>query len=100
MSLKLFISYYSVDSVKKNSLKNAIKNKKGLSPIVVEDYSLNGIEFTEKVKNDLKSADYFIPIISSNSYRKSQWLNQEIGYAFAIFSIEYTQLSKKVLFQN
>jgi hypothetical protein len=86
MTLKLFISYSSEDSKKKNFLKNAIKKLKGLSPIVVEDYRLNGIEFTDKVKNDLKSADYFIPIITSNSYKKSQWLNQEIGFAFAILS--------------
>ena len=83
MALKLFISYFTVDSNKKDALKRAVNKRAGLEPIVVEDYRLNGVEFTEKVMNDLKEADYFIPIITAKSYQKSQWLNQEIGYAFA-----------------
>ena len=59
-----------------------------MHPIVVEDYRQNGIEFTEKVKNDLLSATYFIPIITAKSFQKSQWLNQEIGFAFAKLSKE------------
>jgi|GEM_PF-5618470 len=83
MKKKIFISYISSDKKKKNSLKRKINKTKRLEAIVVEDYSKSNKNFIDKVKDDINRADYFIPIFTKNSYKKSQWVNQELGYAEA-----------------
>ena len=84
MKKKIFFSYCTSDKKKKDVLKNKIKKTTGLEAIVVEDYSKNNKNIIDKVKDDIKRADYFVPIFTEKSYQKSQWVNQELGYAEAI----------------
>lgn len=79
--VKLFISYSTLDTDKKEIIKNLINNSEKLEAIVVpEQYS--SLDYNaEKIKKSLDSCMVFLPILTSNSIN-NQWVNQEIGYAF------------------
>lgn len=79
--VKIFISYSTLDSEKKEIIKNLINNSEKLEAIVVpEQYS--SLDYNaEKIKKSLDSCMVFLPILTSNSIN-NQWVNQEIGYAF------------------
>lgn len=84
MEKKIFISYDSGDENKLMALCRAIATKYlgRFKPIVVADRPSPNILLADKVKKGIEEADYFMPIITRNSIR-SQWVNQEIGYATA-----------------
>jgi hypothetical protein len=79
--VKLFISYSTLDTDKKEIIKNLINNSEKLEAIVVpEQYS--SLDYNaEKIKKSLDSCMVFLPILTSNSIN-NQWVNQEIGYVF------------------
>lgn len=79
--VKLFISYSTLDTDKKEIIKNLINNSEKLEAIVVpEQYS--SLDYNaEEIKKSLDSCMVFLPILTSNSIN-NQWVNQEIGYAF------------------
>ena len=79
--VKLFISYSTLDTDKKEIIKNLINNSEKLEAIVVpEQYS--SLDYNaEKIKKSLDSCMVFLPILTSNSIN-NQWVNQEIGYTF------------------
>jgi hypothetical protein len=90
--VKIFISYSSSDSEKKDILKNLINNSEKLEAIVVpEQYS--GLAYNaEKIKTSLDSCVVFLPILTSNSIT-NQWVNQEIGYAFGSNKIKIENIN-------
>lgn len=90
--VKIFISYSSSDSEKKDILKNLINNSEKLEAIVVpEQYS--GLAYNaEKIKTSLESCVVFLPILTSNSIT-NQWVNQEIGYAFGSNKIKIENIN-------
>jgi hypothetical protein len=65
-----------------NSLLKKIKRNLSLKPIVVAYNRDPMIPLTKKVIDGINACDYIIPILTSKSY-KTQWINQEIGYATA-----------------
>lgn len=79
--VKVFISYCTADSEKKDSLKNLINNCEKLEAIVVPEEQ-SDLEYNpEKIKYHLDKCKVFLPILTSNSIN-NQWVNQEIGYTF------------------
>jgi len=83
MKAKIFISYSEADRNKMNTLRNAIKKKDGLDPIVVAERSRVGQNLADKVKDCMHEADCLMPILTRESIN-SQWVNQEIGFAEAL----------------
>lgn len=79
--VKIFISYSTLDSEKKEIIKNLIYNSEKLEAIVVPEQYSSLTYNAEKIKASLDSCKVFLPILTSNSIT-NQWVNQEIGYAF------------------
>lgn len=82
MTKKIFISYSDFDKNKMRHLERVIKAEQGLDTIIIADNKRALIQLTDKVKNGIKDCNYFIPIITRQSI-KTQWINQEIGFAVA-----------------
>jgi hypothetical protein len=81
--MKIFVSYSEKDRKKMIALERAIKTSSlGLDPIIVAKDIKPGKPLSEKVINAISECDILIPIISKNSI-SNQWVNQEIGFAFA-----------------
>jgi hypothetical protein len=79
--VKVFVSHSSADSNRLKSLEKLL-SEHGLKPVVVIKTRSLKTYFADKVKKAIKSSDYVIPIITEVSM-KSQWVNQEIGFAEA-----------------
>ena len=79
--VKVFISYCTSDSDKKDFLKNLINKCDKLEAIVVPEEQSHLEYNPEKIKNHLDICKVFLPILTSNSIN-NQWVNQEIGYTF------------------
>lgn len=79
--VKIFISYSTLDSEKKEIIKNLINNSEKLEAIVVPEQYSSLAYNAEKIKASINSCEVFLPILTSNSIT-NQWVNQEIGYAF------------------
>lgn len=82
MKKKVFISYSDLDKSKMNSLAKKIERSNSLSPIVVAYNRDAMIPLSQKVINGIEESQYIVPILTSKSY-KTQWINQEIGFATA-----------------
>jgi len=68
-------------------IKNLIDNKPPLKSLVVPQENSNLDYNSEKIKKAFAKTTIFLPILTSNSI-KNQWVNQEIGYCFALNSIK------------
>jgi hypothetical protein len=80
---KVFISYSDNDIHKVRSLERIIKKeKRHLTTIIVADKRQGLKALTKKVEEGIIECDYFVPILTANSIN-NQWVNQEIGFAFA-----------------
>jgi len=94
MKAKIFLSYSEFDKNKMKALRNALKKREGLDPIVVSERRKVGQSLTDKVKECMKEADWLIPILTRNSIG-NQWVNQEIGFAEALNKITIVPLVEK-----
>jgi len=95
--MKLFISYSDKDSKKMTSFEKAIQDSSlGLKPIIVAKDIKPGIPLSEKVKNAINDCDILIPIITKNSIT-NQWVNQEIGFAYAMDRKIFPLVDKSLL---
>jgi len=83
MKAKIFLSYSELDKNKLKALRNAIKKRDGLDPIVVAERRKVGQSLADKVKECMDEADCLMPILTRQSI-DSQWVNQEIGFAEAL----------------
>ncbi len=80
---KIFISYSSKNKNKLEILKREIGKCNILESIVIAQRREPSIPLTMKVAEGIIIADYFLPIITKQSI-DNQWVNQEIGFAFAL----------------
>jgi hypothetical protein len=83
MKAKIFLSYSELDKNKLKALRNAIKKREELDPIVVAERRKVGQSLAEKVKECMLEADCLMPILTRHSI-SNQWVNQEIGFAEAL----------------
>ncbi|MCK4948126.1 MAG: toll/interleukin-1 receptor domain-containing protein [Candidatus Aureabacteria bacterium] len=79
----IFISYDSKDNDLLKVLVSEIKKRPILNPIVVATKPSPRKPLAKKVEDGITESKYFIPILTNISY-KTQWVNQEIGYAEAL----------------
>src|SRR5258706_963473 len=82
MKKNIFISYSDLDKSKMKSLAKKIERNNALTSIVVAYHRDAMTPLSQKVIDGINASDYVIPILTSKSY-KTQWINQEIGYAKA-----------------
>lgn len=83
MKAKIFLSYSELDKNKLKALRDAIKKREELDPIVVAERRKVGQSLSEKVKECMHEADCLMPILTRHSIN-NQWVNQEIGFAEAL----------------
>jgi predicted transcriptional regulator len=76
----LFISYASENYDKVKLIKKELANHLLFEPFVVADRRKPNKALVKLVSDGIDSAYCIVPILSPQSY-KTQWINQEIGYA-------------------
>lgn len=79
---KVFISFFSPDKTYMGHVRNPLLKHSLLEPIVVENREHPSEGFQDVISAAINEADYFLAILTEQS-RTSQWVNQEIGFAFA-----------------
>jgi nucleoside 2-deoxyribosyltransferase len=85
MPYKIFVSYDSKhDKQEMLSLKGLIDQSPTMKAIILTEKERNRPHksFPSKVAEGIDECDMFMPILTKESIR-NQWVNQEIGYAFA-----------------
>jgi len=83
MSVNIFISYFSEDRNKMEALRRAFsKIKDKFTPVIIARRAFPSKPLSEKVKDGILESSFLIPILSRSSI-KTQWVNQEIGFAEA-----------------
>jgi hypothetical protein len=80
MKEKLFISYANENADKVKLITNELREHPIFEPIVVANKREPNKALVKKVSEGIDSSYRFIPILSVQSF-KTQWINQEIGYA-------------------
>jgi hypothetical protein len=80
MKKQLFISYANENINKVKLIKDELSDNPFFEPLIVADRRKANNALSDLVKNGIESSYCFIPILSPESYR-TQWINQEIGYA-------------------
>lgn len=84
VSVKVFVSYTSVDDRKRKALVGALLSAEpAFEPIVVSDRRQPGTPLEAKVMTGIRESDCLVPILTRAALA-SQWVNQEIGYAYAL----------------
>jgi len=79
----LFISYESSNLDKVRHIKKFLSNHPVFEPLVVADRPRANDALSELVKEGIEKSYCIIPILSPESF-KTQWVNQEIGYALGV----------------
>ncbi|MEO6229893.1 MAG: toll/interleukin-1 receptor domain-containing protein [Ferruginibacter sp.] len=78
--IKLFFSYSNLDKNKMKAFKECADEYKIFEILIQSGDNFKNL--SQKVIEGIDECDYFIPLLTQNS-KKEQWINQEIGYAFA-----------------
>lgn len=78
---KVFISYDTEDKELVTKITDSLE-RIGLEPFKAPDHKSIGSDLATKVIQAIKDSNCFVPILTHNSI-KSQWVNQEIGYAYS-----------------
>lgn len=85
--MKVFISFSEENRNKMKVLRKAINESSLLEAVVVEDKRKGPLHLSELIIEGIKESDFFLPILTKSSIY-TQWVNQEIGYAWEINHIE------------
>jgi hypothetical protein len=78
----LFISYSNDNYDKVKLIKKELENHILFEPLVIADRRKPNNALGKLIREGIDSAYCIVPILSSQSF-KTQWINQEIGYAIA-----------------
>lgn len=78
---KIFISYDTGDKELVTKITDSLE-RIGLEPFKAPDHKEIGSDLALKVIHAINDSNCFVPILTQNSI-KSQWVNQEIGYAYS-----------------
>ena len=81
---KFFISYSSEDIINVNLLKKQIEESASGIEVFVGEKDIRPTEnYLNRISLEIKQCDLFILFWSKNS-KQSDWVNQEIGHAYAL----------------
>jgi len=80
--LRVFLSYSSEDKRIAGEIKSYLKSL-GFDVFLAHEDIEPSVEWQEKIIQNLKDCDVFLPIISEN-FQRSKWTDQETGFALAL----------------
>ena len=83
MAWKVFIGYSSEDDELAQYIHDCLKRIVQIQPYKAENYLQFGEDFKKKIQNEQDTSQFMIVLLTNNGIR-SQWVNQEIGYAYAL----------------
>lgn len=83
MSVKIFISYTQADLARMETLKRILTENRFFETVIIGEVEYALKPLVEKVTDGIEKSDYIVPIITEDS-RSAQWVNQEIGFAYAL----------------
>ncbi|MDH2900970.1 MAG: toll/interleukin-1 receptor domain-containing protein [archaeon] len=78
---KVFISYDVRDDTLVRTIARSLEHI-GIEPFLANDHVAVGTKIGDKITESINDSNCFVPIITTNSVN-SQWVNQEIAYAYA-----------------
>lgn len=82
MSYKIFIAYASEDDSLATLIHNCLVKIKEFLPYKAEIYQEFGDDFKQRLERELSQSFAMVVLLTENG-KNSQWVNQEIGYAYA-----------------
>jgi hypothetical protein len=83
MDFKVFIGYAKEDDDKASYIFSCLNGIVGIQPYKAEFFKECGEDFKEKIQRELTDSHLMIVLLTENG-KNSQWVNQEIGYAYAL----------------
>jgi hypothetical protein len=82
MSYKIFIGYSGEDNSNAQFIHDCLARIKEFIPYKAEMYQEFGEEFKQRIQRELSQSFAMVVLLTENG-KNSQWVNQEIGYAYA-----------------
>jgi len=83
MTYQVFIGYSSEDNDKAQHIHDSLRRIVQIQPYKAEFYPDYGEDFKERILNKLYESYFMVVFLTANGTR-SQWVNQEIGCAYAL----------------
>jgi len=83
MDYKVFIVYSKEDNGNAQYIYNCLTRIVELIPYKAELYKAYGENFKQRLQRELAES-YFMVVLLTENGKNSQWVNQEIGYAYAL----------------
>jgi len=83
MSYKTFIGYSSEDKNLAQYIHDCLERIVQIQPYLAEIYPSYGEDFKKTLQNELYNSKFMVVLLTNNGIC-SQWVNQEIGYAYAL----------------
>lgn len=81
-NLRVFLSYSSKDKKLVGDIKQSLESL-GFEVFLAHEDIEPSLEWQEEIIKNLRTCDIFIPIVNEN-YKKSNWTDQESGFAVAL----------------
>lgn len=82
-SIRVFISYSSEDGIIAGQIKSYLQTYFGLEVFLAHEDIEGGEKFEDAIIENLKSIDFFIPLLSPN-FMGSKFTDQEVGIAYVL----------------
>lgn len=83
MNYKVFIGYSSEDDDKAQYIHDCLSRIVEFRPYKAELYKAIGEDFKQRIRKRLHESHFMIVLLTNNG-KNSQWVNQEIGFAYAL----------------
>ncbi len=83
MSYRTFITYSREDEQYATSIFNSLNRIVEIIPFKAEVFPIYGKDFKQKIEDALSESTFMVALLTDNGIH-SPWVNQEIGYAFAL----------------
>lgn len=92
---RVFISYSNENSAEVSYISEALK-RNGFTPYVAEWSPIPGEYISKKIANAILESLNFVYLLTKTSIT-SQWLNQELGFAYALKHLNDVQKDQTIL---
>lgn len=99
LKAKVFISFCELDRIYMAYLRKSLLTNELLTISLAEDLLRPSVDLPDVIPEVIREADYFLVILTEQSIT-SQWVNQEIGFAFGISKLEgkrFAFVEKKIM---
>ena len=83
MDYKIFIGYSSEDNEIAQHIYSCLGKVAQFKPYKAELYQTYGEDFKQRIQNELYASHFMVVLLTENG-KNSQWVNQEIGFAYSL----------------